>query len=118
MKASELIDKRIEELDDWRGEYLLRLRKLIHEANPEIVEEWKWDTAIFTHGKMVCATSAFKEHVKINFFQGAKLSDPHKLINAGFDSKLHRAIDFKEGDEIKEDELKDLVREAIKLNDK
>lgn len=118
MVTNENIDKMISELKDWRGEYLTRLRKLIHEADPEIVEEWKWDTAVFTHKGMVCATSAFKEHVKINFFKGALLADPHKLINNGFDSKQHRSIDFREGEKIKEKALGELIQEAIELNTK
>jgi hypothetical protein len=123
MNPSQQIDKHIKEFSDplrneasWRGEYLTKLRGLIHEADPEIVEEWKWSTPIFTHKKMVCAISAFKEHVKINFFKGALLKDQHKIINAGFDSKQHRAIDFHQGDKIKEAELKDLIREAVALN--
>lgn len=116
MDPSQLIDKHIKELADWRGEYLKKLRELIHQADSQIQEEWKWDTPVFVHKKMVCAISAFKEHVKINFFKGALLKDEHKLINAGLDSKSHRSIDFHKGDTIKEKELVDLVREAVGLN--
>lgn len=116
MNASEQIDKHIADLGDWRVELISRLRKLIHEADPEITEEWKWNTPVFSHKGMVCAVGAFKDHVKINFFKGATLPDPHSLLNAGFESKLHRAIDFSEGDKINEAALKDLVREAAGLN--
>jgi hypothetical protein len=109
------VDNYIKNQEAWKGELLTRLRSSIHNADPEIVEEWKWDVPVFVHGKMVCAISSFKEHVKINFFSGAKLSDPHKLFNNGFDSKQHRSIDFKEGDTIKEQELKELIKEAVSL---
>lgn len=118
MTPSKLIDKQIADFPDWRGEMLAALRKIIHDADPDIKEEWKWGTAVFTHTKMVCAISAFKEHVKINFFKGAQLTDKHKLINNGFDSKQHRSIDFFEGDKIDEEKLKDLIREAVAYNDK
>lgn len=112
------IDNYISGFDDWRNENLTKLRKLIHEADTEITEEWKWDVPVFTCKGMVCAISAFKDHVKINFFKGAQLSDQHKLINNGFDSKQHRAIDFSEGDKINEKALKELVKEAVALNTK
>src|SRR5690606_23698477 len=118
MDASKQIDQMIAGLGDWRGKILSQLRKIIHEADPDIKEEWKWDTAVFTHGKMVCATSAFKNHVKINFFNGAKLSNPHKIINNGFTSKQHRSIDFFEGDKIPVDHLRNLIKESISLNSK
>ena len=118
MNPSELIDKQIADLPDWRGELLTKIRKFIHEVDPEIVEEWKWDTAIFTHKKMVCAVAGFKDHLKINFFQGAALSDPHKLFNAGLDAKKTRAIDFFEGDKLNESALKDLIHEAATFYDK
>lgn len=95
-----------------------QLRKNIHEADPEMKEEWKWMTPVFVHNGMVCAIGAFKDHVKINFFNGAKLKDVHKLLNAGFESKQHRAVDFYEGDTILESKLKDLIREAAVLNKK
>ncbi len=102
MNASELIDKQIADLADWRGELFTKLRKLIHEADPETTEEWKWDTAVWTHNGMICAVGGFKDHLKINFFQGAALLDPHKLFNAGLEAKKTRAIDFYENDKINE----------------
>lgn len=87
MNASELIDKQIAELADWRGQLFVRLRNLIHEADPDITEEWKWGTGVWTHNGMVCAVAAFKDHLKVNFFQGALLIDPNKLFNAGLDAK-------------------------------
>jgi hypothetical protein len=110
------VDEYISSQDPWKSEILTTLRNVIHEADSEIVEDWKWDVPVFVHGKMVCAISTFKEHVKINFFKGAKLSDPHKLFNNGFDSKQHRSIDFKEGDNVKEKELRELVEEAVELS--
>ena len=116
MSASKLIDKQIAELKDWRGKTLARLRKLIHETDPEIVEEWKWGTAVFSDKGMVCALGAFKDHVKVNFFKGASLKDPHKLFNAGLDAKATRAIDLHENDKIVESAVKDLIREAVNYN--
>jgi hypothetical protein len=116
MNASEQIDKQIADLPDWRGDLLGRLRKFIHEADPEIVEEWKWDTAVWAHKGMVCAGGAFKDHVKLNFFQGASLEDPHELFNAGLDAKKTRAIDFAEDETLHESALKDLIRAAVARN--
>ena len=116
MSASEQIDKQIAELSDWRGKMFVRLRKLIHEADPEIVEEWKWSTAVFSYKGMVCALGAFKDHIKLNFFKGASLEDKKKLFNAGLDAKATRAIDFQENDKINEAALKDLVRAGVTLN--
>jgi hypothetical protein len=116
MNASELITKRIEELTDWRGPMLAKLRKLIGEAAPELVEEWKWDTPVWSHKGNVVAFGAFKDHVKINFFKGASLPDPHGLFNAGLDAKATRAIDLHEGDKINEAALKELIRAAVALN--
>src|SRR6266480_2388114 len=99
MNASQLIDKQIADAPGWKGEMMTDLRSIIHTADPEIIEEWKWDTGVFTHKKMVCAVSSFKDHVKINFFKGASLKDEHHLFNAGLESKLNRSIDFLEGDE-------------------
>jgi hypothetical protein len=110
------VDEYINSQDPWKSELLTTLRNVIHDADPEIVEEWKWDVPVFVHKTMICAISSFKEHVKINFFKGAKLSDSHKLFNNGFDSKQHRSIDFKEGDKVKEKELKELIKEAVDLN--
>jgi hypothetical protein len=116
MNPSELIDKQIEELADWRGEMFARLRKLIHEADPDITEEWKWSTGVWTHDGMVCAVGGFADHLKINFFQGAAVADPHRLFNAGLDAKKTRAIDLHSGDNINEKALKDLIRAAVALN--
>jgi hypothetical protein len=111
--ASELIDKQIADLPDWRGKLLARLRKLILAAAPEVTEEWKWGTAGWSHYGMVCSAGAFKEHVKLNFFQGASISDPKKLFNAGLDAKRTRSIDFAQGDSVDESALKALIRAAV-----
>ncbi len=95
---------------------ITRLRQLIHEADPEISEEWKWETPVWAHQGLVCSTGVFKQTVKMNFFQGAFLEDPHTLFNAGLDAKKTRAIDFHEGDTIDELALKDLIRTAVAYN--
>ncbi len=118
MNPSELIDSQIADLSDWRGKMMATLRRCIRAADPEINEEWKWDTAVWTHGGMVCAVGAFKDHVKVNFFQGASLDDPHKLFNAGLEAKKTRAKDFYEGAKVDESALKDLVRAAVAPNAK
>jgi hypothetical protein len=92
------------------------MRQLIHDADPEIVEEWKWDTPVFSHAGHVCAIGAFKDHVKLNFFKGASLADPDGLFNAGLEAKTSRAIDLTEGDRVDEDALKRLIRTAIARN--
>jgi len=116
MNASELINKRIAELPDWRGKWLARLRKLILETDPDIIEEWKWDTAVWSRKGNVVAIGAFKDHVKLNFFKGASLKDPHGLFNAGLEAKATRAIDLHEGDKLNEAALQDLIRAAVALN--
>ena len=116
MQPSEQIDQQIREAPGWRGETLAKLRQLIHDADPDIAEDWKWGTAVFTHNGNICAIGAFKDHVKMNFFQGAALQDAHGLFNAGIDAKATRAIDFHEGDTLRGDDLKDLVREAVDAN--
>ena len=116
MNPSELIDNQIKELGDWRGDMFAELRRIIHEADPAITEEWKWGTGVWTHDGMVCAVGAFADHLKINFFQGAALADPESLFNAGLDAKKTRAIDFHAGAKIKRKPLKDLVRAAVALN--
>jgi hypothetical protein len=116
MIPSKLIDKQIAELKDWRGQTIARLRKIIHDADPAITEEWKWNTAVFSRDGLVVAVGAFKGNVKMNFFQGASLPDPHKLFNAGRDAKKTRAIDFHERDKINEPALKDLIRVAVAQN--
>jgi hypothetical protein len=114
--AVKMIDGQIAMLDDWRGEMLAQLRKLVLEADPEITEEWKWDTAVWARQGLVCSAGVFKDHVKLNFFKGASIKDPLSLFNAGLDAKATRAIDFKEGDRINEAGLKDLVRTAAAYN--
>jgi hypothetical protein len=116
MNPSELIDQQIADLPDWRGQLFARLRQLINEANSELVEEWKWNTAAWSSKGMVCAVSAFKDHVKINFFKGASLPDPHGLFNSGLEAKASRSIDFSEGDGIDEPALKELIRAAVAYN--
>jgi hypothetical protein len=116
LKPSQQIEKHIQELADWRGKLLARLRKLILEAAPELTEEWKWDTPVWSYQGNVVAGGAFKDHVKLNFFKGASLKDSHGLFNTGLDAKATRGIDFHEGDKIDEAALKDLVREAVAYN--
>jgi len=116
MDPSKLIDKQIADLTDWRGKMLAKLRKIIHDADPELTEDWKWGTAVWSHKGLVLAVGAFKETVKMNFFQGASLPDPNKLFNAGLEAKKTRAIDFHERDKINEPALKDLVRAAAAHN--
>jgi len=116
MTASQHIDNHIKELPDWRGKMLARLRKLILDAAPDLTEEWKWDTPVWSHKGNVVAGGVFKDHVKLNFFKGASLDDPKGLFNAGLEAKATRAIDFNESDEIDEFALKDLVRAAVAHN--
>ncbi len=116
MNASELIDKHIAELAGWRGALAARLRELIHEADPAITEEWKWNTGVWSDNGPVCSVAPFKDHVKLNFFKGAALPDPGHLFNAGLDAKATRAIDFHEGDSINEPALKELLRAAVANN--
>src|SRR6476619_7221622 len=113
---SERITNQIAELADWRGEMLARLRQLILEADPAMVEEWKWDTPVWSHNGNVVAAGAFKDHVKLNFFKGASLQDPHGLFNAGLDAKATRAIDIHEGDTIDEVALQELISAAVAQN--
>ena len=116
MNPTERIDKQISELTDWRGQMFVQLRKLIHEADLDLTEEWKWNTAVWSHQGLVCALGAFKKAVKVNFFQGAFLEDPHTLFNAGLDAKIMRSIDFHEGDIVDESALKELIRSAVAHN--
>jgi hypothetical protein len=114
---SQLIDQRIEELGDWRGETLARLRRLIKEADPEVVEEWKWrGVPVWYHDKIICTGETYKEVVKMTFAKGASLADPSGLFNSSLDGNTRRAIDFRESDEIDEDALKALIRAAVALN--
>ena len=115
--ASELISKRIAELGDWRGNTLSRMRKLIHEADPEIVEEWKWmGTPVWSHGGLVCTGETYKNVVKMTFSKGAALQDPSGLFNSSLEGNARRAIDIHEGDKVDEAALKDLIRAAVALN--
>jgi hypothetical protein len=116
MTPSELIDKQIADLGDWRGVQVAKPRRLINETDPEIKEEWKWETAVWSHGGMLCAVGAFKDHVKMNFFKGAALQDPHKLCNADLDAKKTRAIDIYHGDDVNESALKQLLLSAVARN--
>jgi len=114
--ASRLITTQIAELADWRGKMLARLRKLILTTAPDITEEWKWGTAVWSQKGNVVAIGAFKDHVKLNFFKGAALADPRGLFNAGLDAKATRAIDLFEHDSIDEAALKELIQAAIAYN--
>jgi hypothetical protein len=115
--ASELIDARIQELDDWRGEMLARLRALVKQADPEAVEEWKWrGTPVWSHDGMICTGETYKSVVKVTFAKGASLKDPSRLFNSSLEGNVRRAIDFHEGDEIDEEAFKTLVRSAVALN--
>ncbi len=111
-----LITRKIASLGDWRGEMLAQLRDVIHKADPDIREEWKWGTAAWAHDGIVCSAGTFKDHVKLNFFRGAALDDPKGLFNAGLDAKATRAIDFGAADAIDEAAVGDLVRAAVALN--
>jgi hypothetical protein len=116
VSASQQIDNYINGLTDWRGRMIARLRKLILEAAPELTEEWKWDTPVWSYKGNVVAAGVFKDHVKLNFFKGASLDDPQGLFNAGLDAKATRAVDIAEGEEINEPALKDLVRAGVAQN--
>ena|SRR2546428_6267444 len=116
MNPSELIDKRIAELNDWRGEMVAKLRKIVLETDHDITEEWKWDTAVWSQNGLVCAVGAFKDNVGINFFKGASLPDPHKLFNAGLEAKASRSVRFYKGDKINEPALREIIRAAVALN--
>jgi hypothetical protein len=115
--ASQLIDERIEELADWRGEMLSRLRALIKQADPEVVEEWKWrGVPVWYHDGMICTGETYKSVVKMTFAKGATLEDPSGLFNSSLDGNTRRAIDFREGEKINEKALKALIRAAVALN--
>jgi hypothetical protein len=122
--ASKQIDERIQELGDWRGERLSRVRSIIKQADPEIVEEWKWakatspGTPVWSHDGGVCTGEAYKSVVKLTFFKGASLDDPAGLFNSSLEGNVRRAIDIKETDEIDEAALEGLIREAVELNQK
>ena len=115
--ASALIDRRIKELGDWRGKMLAKLREIIHQADPEIVEEWKWmGTPVFSHDGIVCTGETYKKVVKLTFAKGAELKDPSGLFNSSLEGNVRRAIDIHEGEKVDEAALKELLREAAALN--
>jgi hypothetical protein len=115
--ASALIDQRIKELGDWRGKTLAKVRQLVKEADPEIVEEWKWmGTPTWSHNGIVCTGETYKSVVKMTFAKGASLKDPSKLFNSSLDGNVRRAIDIREGEQINEAALKKLISEAVALN--
>ena len=120
--ASARIDEKVLQLGDWRGKTLARVRAIIHQADPEIVEEWKWakatnpGTPVFSHGGIVCTGETYKSSVKLTFAKGASLPDPAKLFNSSLEGNVRRAIDIHEGDKINEAALKDLIRAAVALN--
>jgi hypothetical protein len=116
LTPSQHIDKQIKDLPDWRGKLLARLRKLILSTSAEISEDWKWDTAVWVSNGNVVAGGIFKDHVKLNFFKGALLKDTKKLFNAGLEAKASRGIDFTEDSKIDEAGIKDLILQAIALN--
>jgi hypothetical protein len=120
--ASQMIDQRIRELGDWRGSTLKRMRALIHEADPEVVEEWKWQkesspgTPVWSHNGGICTGESYKQAVKLTFFHGASLKDPARLFNSSLDGNTRRAIDIHEGDAIEEGPFKELIRAAVAFN--
>jgi hypothetical protein len=121
-KAAANITNRIKELDDWRGETLARLRQLIHDADPEVVEEWKWvkpsnpGVPVWSHDGGICTGEAYKAAVKLTFFRGASVKDPKKLFNSSLEGNVRRAIDFHEGEKINEAAFKALIRDAVATN--
>lgn len=113
---SQMIDARIKELGDWRGTMLSRLRALIKEADPEVVEEWKWSVPVWSHDGLICTGETYKQAVKMTFAKGAALKDPSRLFNSSLEGRTRRAIDFHEGEKINETALKTLIRAAVTLN--
>lgn len=114
--ASVLIDARIQELAGWRGEMLSRVRALIKQADPEAVEEWKWETPVWSHDGIICTGETYKKVVKLTFAKGASLDDPSALFNSSLEGRVRRAIDFREGDKVNEKALKALIRTAVAMN--
>ena len=114
--TSVLIDKRIAELGDWRGQTLSRMRKLIKEADPDVVEEWKWSNPVWSHDGIICTGESYKSTVKLTFARGASLKDPAKLFNSSLDGNTRRAIDMREGEEVDAAAFKALIRAAVALN--
>jgi hypothetical protein len=117
VSASALIDGRISELGDWRGQMLAHVRAIIRDADPDIVEEWKWrGVPVWSHGGIICTGETYKSVVKLTFAKGARLADPSGLFNSSLEGNVRRAIDIREGDAVNADALQQLVREAVKLN--
>jgi len=114
--ASALIDERIKELADWRGKTLAKMRQLIHAADPEIVEEWKWGNPVWSHGGIVCTGETYKKAVKLTFAKGAGVKDPSGLFNSSLEGNVRRAIDIHEGEKVNEVALKELIGAAVALN--
>jgi len=114
--ASQLIDARIRELDDWRGETLAHVRALIKRADPDVVEEWKWSVPVWSHDGLICTGEVYKGAVKLTFAKGASLKDPLRLFNSSLEGKVRRAIDIREGEKINEKALQALIRAAVALN--
>lgn len=115
--ASRMIDERIEELDDWRGRMLSRLRALIRQADPDVVEEWKWSVPVWSHDGLICTGETYKSVVKLTFFKGASLDDPSGLFNSSLEGNTRRAIDFHEDDVVDEEAFVTLIRAAVSLNE-
>lgn len=113
---SKKIDARIKELDDWRGKTLAQLRKLIKQADPKVLEEWKWNVPVWSHDGIICTGESYKSHVKLTFASGAKVKDPEGLFNSSLEGNTRRAIDFKEGDEVDAEAFKALIRAAVAVN--
>ena len=116
VSASRMIDERIEELGDWRGKLLSRLRALIRQADPDVVEEWKWAVPVWSHDGLICTGETYKKVVKMTFVRGAALDDPAGLFNSSLEGNTRRAIDFRENEKVDDKALKALVRAAVKLN--
>ena len=114
--ASRLIDERIQDLADWRGEMLSRLRDVIHQADPEVVEEWKWGIPVWSHDGLICTGETYKSVVKMTFAKGASLEDPAHLFNSSLEGRVRRAIDFRQGEKINAKALKTLIRAAVAFN--
>ena len=116
MTASDMIDRRIAELGDWRGKTLARLRSLIREADPGVMEEWKWNVPVWSHDGIICTGESYKSAVKLTFARGASVKDPSKLFNSSLEGNTRRAIDFHEDDKINEAAFKKLIRDAVAVN--
>lgn len=115
MTAKERIDEYITKANDWRGDLIKEIRELIHEVEPNITEEWKWNSPVFSHsGKMICSPGAFKTHVGLNFFNGAMIEDPDRLFNSGLEAKKSRSIHFQKEDKVNKKALKALLTKALK----